>query len=73
MPPERLQYAELTESFSTKQSFPVGTTVTYVCRPGYMKIPGKSLDRTCGKDLRWSPTEEFCTGDVCLNSCFSSL
>lgn len=73
MPPERLQYAELTESFSTKQSFPVGTTVTYVCRPGYMKIPGKSLDRTCGEDLRWSQTEEFCTGDMCLNSCFSSL
>uniref|UniRef100_A0A8B9ZUR3 Complement component 4 binding protein alpha n=1 Tax=Anas zonorhyncha TaxID=75864 RepID=A0A8B9ZUR3_9AVES len=64
-PPERLQYAELTESFSTMQSFPVGTTVTYVCRPGYMKIPGKSLDRTCGKDLRWSPTEEFCTARKC--------
>ncbi|KFQ94910.1 C4b-binding protein alpha chain, partial [Nipponia nippon] len=63
MPPERLQYAELEES--TVESFPVGTTVSYVCRPGYIRIPGKSLTRTCGKDLQWSPTEQFCTERKC--------
>ncbi|NXK46841.1 C4BPA protein, partial [Chauna torquata] len=65
MPPETLQYAELTESFSPMKSFPVGTTVTYVCRPGYMSIHGKSITRTCGEDLRWSQTEQFCTARKC--------
>ncbi|NWU62809.1 C4BPA protein, partial [Pterocles burchelli] len=63
--PERLQYAELEEEFSTMESFPVGTTVSYICRPGYMKIPGKSSARTCGEDLQWSPTEQFCTERKC--------
>ncbi|NWX49654.1 C4BPA protein, partial [Steatornis caripensis] len=65
MPPDRLQYAELKESFSAMKSFPVGTTVSYVCRPGYMGIPGKSSARTCGEDLQWSPTEQFCTERKC--------
>ncbi|KFQ36098.1 C4b-binding protein alpha chain, partial [Mesitornis unicolor] len=64
-PPQRLQYAELKESFSTVKSFPVGTTVSYVCRPGYMAIPGKSSARTCGEDLQWSPVEQFCTERKC--------
>ncbi|XP_075030409.1 membrane cofactor protein-like isoform X2 [Calonectris borealis] len=65
MPPERLQYAELLESFSSMKSFPVGTSVSYICRPGYMRIPGKSLNRTCGEDLQWTPTEQFCTERKC--------
>ncbi|NWQ93045.1 C4BPA protein, partial [Burhinus bistriatus] len=65
MPPDRLQYAELGENFRTMKSFPVGTTVSYICRPGYMRIPGKSLTRTCGEDLQWSPTEQFCTERKC--------
>lgn len=72
-PPERLQYAELEESFSTMNSFPVGSTVSYICRPGYMGIAGKSLTRTCGKDLQWSPTEKFCTGNACMSSDADSL
>lgn len=68
VPPERLQYAELDEGFNTMMSFPVGTTVSYVCRPGYMRILGKSLTRTCGEDLQWSPVEQFCTGNESLSS-----
>ncbi|KFR13957.1 C4b-binding protein alpha chain, partial [Opisthocomus hoazin] len=64
-PPDRLQYAELEERFSMMSRFPVATTVSYVCRPGYMRIPGRSLDRTCGEDLQWSPTEQFCTERKC--------
>ncbi|NXT25131.1 C4BPA protein, partial [Syrrhaptes paradoxus] len=63
--PERLQYAELEEEFRTMESFPVGTSVSYICRPGYMRIPGKSSARTCGEDLQWSPTEQFCTERKC--------
>ncbi|NXL56206.1 C4BPA protein, partial [Chordeiles acutipennis] len=65
MPPDRLQYAELEEDFNTMKSFPVGTTVSYVCRPGYMKMLGKSSTRTCGEDLQWSPIEQFCTERKC--------
>ncbi|NWY52532.1 C4BPA protein, partial [Chionis minor] len=64
MPPDRLQYAELEESFRAMTSFPVGTVVSYVCRPGYLRIPGKSLTRTC-QDLQWVPTEQFCTERKC--------
>ncbi|NXI53421.1 C4BPA protein, partial [Chloroceryle aenea] len=63
-PPERLSYAEPKEGLTTT-SFPVGTTVSYVCRPGYMGIPGKPTDRTCGEDLEWSPIEKFCTERKC--------
>ncbi|XP_009955227.1 PREDICTED: membrane cofactor protein-like, partial [Leptosomus discolor] len=65
MTPERLPYAEPKESFSTMKSFPVGTTVSYICRPGYVEIPGKSSNRTCGEDLQWSPSEQFCTERRC--------
>ncbi|XP_009877790.1 PREDICTED: C4b-binding protein alpha chain-like, partial [Apaloderma vittatum] len=64
-PPERLHYAELEATSSEMKSFPVGTTVSYVCRPGYMRILGKSSSRTCGLDLQWSPTEQFCTERRC--------
>ncbi|XP_074019226.1 membrane cofactor protein-like isoform X2 [Numenius arquata] len=63
--PDRLQYAELEESSRTMQSFPVGTTVSYVCRPGYMRIPGIPSSRTCSKDLQWLPTEQFCKERKC--------
>ncbi|XP_071624849.1 membrane cofactor protein isoform X2 [Heliangelus exortis] len=63
--PERLQDAELQEDFSSEQSFPVGSSVSYVCRPGYVAIPGKSSTRTCGEDLEWSPLEQFCTERKC--------
>ncbi|XP_064491722.1 membrane cofactor protein-like isoform X6 [Pseudopipra pipra] len=63
--PGRLQYAELEEKFRGIESFPVGSQVSFTCRPGYMKIPGKSLTLTCGPDLQWSPKEQFCTERRC--------
>lgn len=68
LPPDRLQYAEPDENSSKMQSFPIGTEVLYVCRPGYMKIPGKSATRTCEEGFQWSPIEQFCTGNVCMGS-----
>ncbi|NWW13579.1 C4BPA protein, partial [Oreocharis arfaki] len=63
--PERLQYAELSESSQQMQSFPVGSQVSFSCRPGYVRIPGMPLTRTCGPDLQWSPTGVFCTERKC--------
>ncbi|NWT11792.1 C4BPA protein, partial [Vireo altiloquus] len=63
--PERLQYAELDPSSPAMESYPVGSTVTFVCRPGYIRVPGMSLSRTCGADLQWSPTGVFCRARQC--------
>ncbi|NXC31522.1 C4BPA protein, partial [Campylorhamphus procurvoides] len=63
--PPRLQYAELEERFQGTQSFPAGSEVSYVCRPGYMRSPGKSLTLTCGPDSQWSSAEQFCTARRC--------
>ncbi|NXN83276.1 CR1L protein, partial [Bombycilla garrulus] len=63
--PERLQYAELDESSRDKQSFPVGSQISYTCRPGYKRVPGTSLIQTCGADLQWSPTSPFCEAKKC--------
>ncbi|XP_021233259.1 membrane cofactor protein isoform X2 [Numida meleagris] len=46
-------------------SFPVGTTVTYTCLPGYKRIPGMPAARTCGGDLTWSSVDPFCTARTC--------
>ncbi|NXA67506.1 C4BPA protein, partial [Mohoua ochrocephala] len=64
-PPDRLQYAELDERSRDMQSFPVGSQVSFRCRPGYMRVSGMSLTRTCGADLQWSPTGTFCTERRC--------
>ncbi|KFP20611.1 C4b-binding protein alpha chain, partial [Egretta garzetta] len=48
--PDRLQYAEPEDV--TVTSFPVGTTLKYVCRPGFMRIPGKPSTRTCERKCK---------------------
>ncbi|NXF98942.1 CR1L protein, partial [Sakesphorus luctuosus] len=63
--PPRLQYAEPEEGFQGMQSFPVGSQVSFLCRPGYKRSPGKSLTLTCGPDLQWSPSDEFCIVRSC--------
>ncbi|NXP24509.1 C4BPA protein, partial [Scytalopus superciliaris] len=64
-PLPRLQYAEPKETLQESQNFPVGSQVSFICRPGYMRIPEKSSTLTCGPDLQWSPTEQFCTERKC--------
>ncbi|NWV23167.1 CR1L protein, partial [Origma solitaria] len=63
--PERLQYAELSPSSREMQNYPVGSQVSFLCRPGYMRVPGKSLTWTCGADLQWSRTDAFCRARSC--------
>ncbi|NXP60235.1 C4BPA protein, partial [Chloropsis cyanopogon] len=63
--PERLQYAELSESSRALQEFPVGTKISFTCRPGYVRVPGMSLTLTCGEDSQWSPTGALCKARQC--------
>ncbi|NXO69892.1 CR1L protein, partial [Phainopepla nitens] len=65
--PERLQYAELDESSREMQNFPVGSKISFTCRPGYTRVHGVSLTWTCGADLQWSrPTGVFCKARKCV-------
>ncbi|KAL9824581.1 membrane cofactor protein-like isoform 2-T5 [Geothlypis trichas] len=63
--PERQQYAELNETSREIKDFPPGTKISFTCRPGYIRVTGKSLTWTCGDDLQWSPKEVFCTARKC--------
>uniref|UniRef100_A0A8D2MU17 Sushi domain-containing protein n=1 Tax=Zonotrichia albicollis TaxID=44394 RepID=A0A8D2MU17_ZONAL len=63
--PERQQNAELDESSRDLQDFPPGTKISFTCRPGYIRVPGKSLTWTCGNNLQWSQTSVFCTARKC--------
>ncbi|TFK04216.1 Complement component receptor 1-like protein [Platysternon megacephalum] len=63
--PPRLISAELQAEFTTQTDFPVGTKVTYSCRSGYTKVPGKSPTLTCEEDSVWSENTEFCRGRSC--------
>ncbi|XP_032935877.1 membrane cofactor protein-like isoform X2 [Catharus ustulatus] len=64
--PERLQYAELDPSSRDITNFPPGTKISFSCRPGYTRVPEKSLTLTCGEDLQWSPTGPLCTARKCV-------
>uniref|UniRef100_A0A8C3MY73 Uncharacterized protein n=1 Tax=Geospiza parvula TaxID=87175 RepID=A0A8C3MY73_GEOPR len=43
-----------------QQSFSVGSTVTFVCVPGYTKLPSLSNTIRCLSNSRWSSPPEFC-------------
>ncbi|XP_053098644.1 complement receptor type 2-like isoform X2 [Hemicordylus capensis] len=65
--PTRLSFAELGDEYKEKPSFPVGSTVNYVCRPGYYKIRGLKASITCLSSLEWSEVQEFCKRKSCGN------
>ncbi|XP_053098629.1 complement receptor type 1-like isoform X4 [Hemicordylus capensis] len=63
--PERIPHAEL-RSGELKDTYPVGTTLTYRCIPGYELIRGIIPRITCTGTSTWSPeAPEFCQGKRC--------
>ncbi|XP_070604625.1 complement receptor type 1-like [Erythrolamprus reginae] len=62
--PPRLNYAELMDEYKEKDTFPVGSTVKYKCRPGYMKKPGM-YSSSCTLNQKWSKVQELCKGRSC--------
>ncbi|XP_072281369.1 C4b-binding protein alpha chain-like isoform X2 [Pyxicephalus adspersus] len=65
--PERLVYAEPTESSLSQNSFLPGTVYSYRCRPGYVRVPGTRASITCLSDYTWSTPETFCRLRSCGN------
>ncbi|XP_074078659.1 membrane cofactor protein-like isoform X2 [Macrotis lagotis] len=52
-------HAQPKESYITNETFVDGTTITYKCDPGYVKLPEKSDTVTC-QGMEWSEIPQFC-------------
>ncbi|XP_074019626.1 complement receptor type 1 [Numenius arquata] len=65
--PTSLAFAELKEPYGNQTVFPVGSTVEYVCRPGYTQHPGMLTAITCLGNRTWSVVLEFCKRKQCTN------
>ncbi|XP_033009862.1 complement receptor type 1 [Lacerta agilis] len=61
-PPPRLNFAELTDEYKQKNLFPVGSTVKYMCRPGYTGLRYSSM---CLQSQEWSKVLEHCKRQSC--------
>uniref|UniRef100_A0A8C3RKA9 Sushi domain-containing protein n=1 Tax=Chelydra serpentina TaxID=8475 RepID=A0A8C3RKA9_CHESE len=63
--PPRLKSAVLSDEDLRKNYYPVGTTVSYVCRPAYEKTELSPVI-TCLENLTWMEAPEFCLGEYLL-------
>ncbi|XP_058557380.1 complement decay-accelerating factor isoform X14 [Neofelis nebulosa] len=59
LPPE-VPNAHPTLSDRDLKSFPEGTTVTYKCNEGFVKVPGKPDSVICLSNNQWSEVAAFC-------------
>uniref|UniRef100_A0A8D2MSR4 Sushi domain-containing protein n=1 Tax=Zonotrichia albicollis TaxID=44394 RepID=A0A8D2MSR4_ZONAL len=68
--PTRLRFAALSKEDERRNFFPVGTNVSYVCRPGYENSSEISPSSTCLENLTWSQPAELCRSEYsCLITC----
>ncbi|KAM9520386.1 complement decay-accelerating factor-like [Guaruba guarouba] len=63
--PTRLRFAALSKVDQTINFFPVGSNVSYVCRPGYENTSESSPTSTCLENLEWSEAAELCRRKSC--------
>ncbi|OXB67147.1 hypothetical protein ASZ78_015788 [Callipepla squamata] len=63
--PTTLQFAELNREYKNWTEFPVGTTVTYMCRPGYARHSEIPPTITCLQNQTWSEAKKFCKRQLC--------
>ncbi|XP_042655852.1 complement decay-accelerating factor-like [Tyto alba] len=63
--PTRLRFAALSKADERINFFPVGTNVSYVCRPGYENISESFPTSTCLENLAWSEAAELCRRRSC--------
>ncbi|KAM9184979.1 zona pellucida sperm-binding protein 3 receptor-like [Mergus octosetaceus] len=63
--PTRLRFAALSEVDERINFFPIASTVSYVCHPGYENISESSPTSTCLENLTWSEVAELCRRKSC--------
>uniref|UniRef100_A0A8C0EP98 Sushi domain-containing protein n=1 Tax=Bubo bubo TaxID=30461 RepID=A0A8C0EP98_BUBBB len=61
--PTRLRFAALSKEDERINFFPVGSNVSYVCRPGYENTSESSPTSTCLENLAWSEAAELCRSE----------
>ncbi|XP_072504069.1 complement decay-accelerating factor-like isoform X2 [Notamacropus eugenii] len=54
-----ISHAHPEGSYDADQTFSDGTTITYKCDAGYVKLPGKSDSVTC-QGVEWTEIPQFC-------------
>ncbi|XP_054835469.1 complement component receptor 1-like protein isoform X2 [Eublepharis macularius] len=62
--PNSLSFAVLRNS-DERKSYPIGTNLTYRCKPGYEPIPGTRPVIRCLETSEWSEIPQFCQGRHC--------
>ncbi|PIO33361.1 hypothetical protein AB205_0133830, partial [Aquarana catesbeiana] len=65
--PERISNAEPKQGALDQTTFPPNATVSYDCRPGYTRVPGRKNSITCLENGSWSTPEAFCQLRSCGN------
>ncbi|XP_059509373.1 membrane cofactor protein-like isoform X2 [Stegostoma tigrinum] len=65
--PPQLDNGALSDQDLLRTSFPVKTSVTYKCLPGYTFAEGSSRSITCRADSTWSPLRARCEPRNCGN------
>uniref|UniRef100_A0A8B9F880 Sushi domain-containing protein n=1 Tax=Amazona collaria TaxID=241587 RepID=A0A8B9F880_9PSIT len=61
--PTRLRFAALSKADQRINFFPVGSNVSYICRPGYENTSESSPTSTCLANLEWSEAAELCRSE----------
>ncbi|NWW47122.1 CR2 protein, partial [Pedionomus torquatus] len=64
--PPRLSSAELKEEYQGVTTFPMGSRVEYVCRPGYKRNLNFPNRLVCGEDGKWKGSQNMCVPKVCI-------
>ncbi|XP_055511020.1 C4b-binding protein-like [Leucoraja erinacea] len=63
--PPHLENGSPRDEHISQDSFPVGSTVTYRCIPGFKLEDGTSPKITCNSNLTWSPLQTTCERKSC--------
>ncbi|XP_075052309.1 zona pellucida sperm-binding protein 3 receptor-like isoform X2 [Mixophyes fleayi] len=65
--PPQIPFGQLKDEFLRINEFTTNSKVTYMCQPGYIRVPGTKPTITCLDDNTWSSLEIFCTRKSCGN------
>jgi len=63
--PPRVLFARISREDETQNFYAVGTTVKYICRPGYENTGDQLPTSTCLDNLTWAEVPELCRSE-CL-------
>ncbi|NWS47008.1 DAF factor, partial [Probosciger aterrimus] len=63
--PPRVRFAKVSQEDEIQNFYAVGTTVKYVCRPGYENTTDQLPASTCLDSLTWTEVPQLCQRKSC--------